>query len=153
MANSPWNDSSLRRSVAFEIHESAPYRRFGRTQDSTMLLEERGFSDTPWPLAKKAPLAFLMLFSIHTELDSYYYCNTETEKNLRGKGATIITQRGSFLRQISSLSTLPPRVKKTKTKATNSFCNIFSEIIAMILNPTERDWKRITCAHSVRTLT
>ena len=68
-------------------------------------------------------------------LYSHYYCNTETEKNLRTNSGKEIschhnhTQRGSFLNQISSLSTLPPRsirVKKTKIKATNSFCNIFS---------------------------
>ena len=68
LASSVWKDSRLASKALLRIHDSAPYRRQGRTQCSIMFLDDRGFSfprKTPLPLAKKALLAFSMLLSIH----------------------------------------------------------------------------------------
>ena len=70
LANSAWNDSSFWNRDSFRIQDSAPWSSTGMTHDSTMLREESGFNDprkTPCPLAKKAPLAFLIFFSIRLE--------------------------------------------------------------------------------------
>ena len=65
LPTSHWKDSSFFSSVKFSIHDSAPYNRMGKTQHSTILLDDSGFK-VPWksPLPL-APLAFLMLESIH----------------------------------------------------------------------------------------
>ena len=68
LASSVWKDSRLASKALLRIHDSAPYRRQGRTQCSIMFLDDRGFSfprKTPLPLAKKALLAFSMLLSTH----------------------------------------------------------------------------------------
>ena len=68
LASSVWKDSRLASKALLRIHDSAPYRRQGRTQCSIMFLDDRGFSfprKIPLPLAKKALLAFSMLLSTH----------------------------------------------------------------------------------------
>ena len=42
LASSAWNDSSLASKLLSGIHDSAPYRKHGRTQCSIMFIEERG---------------------------------------------------------------------------------------------------------------
>ena len=44
LASSVWKDSRLARKALLRIHDTAPYRRQGRTQCSTMFLDDRGFS-------------------------------------------------------------------------------------------------------------
>ena len=62
MASSVWKDSRLASKALLRIHDSAPYRRQGRTQCSIMFLDDRGFR---FPRKTPLPLAFSMLLSTH----------------------------------------------------------------------------------------
>ena len=70
---SAWKDSNFLSKDWFNIQDCAPYNRTGRMQHSMVLLDDGGFRaplNTPQPLAKNAPLAFLTFSSIHLLLES-----------------------------------------------------------------------------------